>query len=469
MKREKDNSNIAHLDSFFIPRHVAIIGASNKKDSIGQVTFEQFLCGPYKGTVYPISISSPEVMGVSAYKSVLDVEGDIDMAVIVVPAKAVNIVMRECAQKGVPACVIITGGFSEVGEFEREQELREIIQDSDLRVVGPNCVGVYDPYTGVDTIFLPTEKMGRPRPGNIGLISQSGAFVAAMIDWIASENIGVSKVVSFGNKIDVNYSDLIEYLAADDVTKVITIYMEGLEYGRMFMKSAYNASKTTPILILKAGRSRAGAAAAASHTGSLAGSDKVFSAAFRQSGVIRTYSSEELFDVAKAFESQALPKGNRIAIVTDGGGSGVMATDALEDWNLALAPLMDHSKARMREAFPSYTTVKNPIDLTGDADVTRYEIALETVITDETVDAILLIFLFQVPTLGTDTVDRVAAIAHKSDKPIVVVAAGGTYTKERIKELEAAGLPCYQTPERGIRALAALCHYQEWKEEHKDL
>ena len=469
MKREEDNSNIAHLGSFFNPRHVAIIGASNKKDSIGQVTFEQFLTGPFKGTVYPISISSPAVMGVTAYKSVLDVAGDVDLAVIVVPAKAVTIVMRECAEKGVPACVIITGGFSEVGEVEREQELRNIILENDLRVVGPNCVGVYDPYTGVDTIFLPTEKMGRPRRGNIGLISQSGAFVAAMLDWVASENIGVSKVVSFGNKIDVNYSDLIEYLAEDDVTKVITIYMEGLEYGRMFMKSAYNASKKTPILILKAGRSSAGAAAAASHTGSLAGSDKVFTTAFRQAGVIRTYSSEELFDVAKAFESQGLPKGNRIAIVTDGGGSGVMATDALEDWNLTLAQLGEASKSRMRDAFPSYTTVKNPIDLTGDADITRYEIALDTVISDESVDAILLIFLFQVPTLGADAVERVVAIANTTDKPIVVVAAGGTYTKERIKELEAAGLPCYQTPERGIRALAALCHYQAWKKEHSDL
>ena len=466
MNREEDSSHTEHLDAFFHPRSVAVIGASNKKDSLGNVTFSLFYHGPFAGDVYPVSVSSEEIQGVKAYRSVRDIPGDVDLAVIVIPARAVNPVMRECVEKGIPACVIITGGFSEVGEVEREQELRTIINESDIRVIGPNCVGIYVPATGVDTVFLPKEKMGRPPAGHIGLISQSGAFVSAVLDWFAAVGLGVSKVVSFGNKIDVNYSDLITYLSEDDETRVITIYMEGLEYGRMFMKAAREATKKTPIVILKAGRSRAGAAAAASHTGSLAGSDRVYDTAFKQSGIIRTYSSEELFDVSKAFLWQPLPSGARIAIITDGGGSGVMAADALEDRGLVLAPLQEHTKEHMRASFPPYCTVKNPIDLTGDADIERYEIALRAVLDDENVDAIVLIFLFQVPTLGDDAVERAVSLIQQGTKPVVVVAAGGTYTQKRVEELEAAGLPCYQTPERAVRAMGALCSHGAWRQKH---
>nr|HOP09498.1 CoA-binding protein [Candidatus Methanofastidiosa archaeon] len=321
-----------NIDTFFNPDSVAIIGASNREGSVGYVICKNFLKGDYKGRMYPITLSSDEVLGQKAYRSVLDVEGDIDLAVIAIPAKAVNPVLRECAKKGIKSCVVISGGFSEIGEKEREEELKRIVEETGIRVIGPNCVGIYDTYSNVDTIFLPEDRMARPRKGSISLISQSGAFVSAILDWASGENIGMSKVISFGNKADVNYSDLLDYLAEDENTGVITIYMEGVGDGRKFMRAAKKAIKNKPIVILKSGRSKAGAAAAASHTGSLAGADTVYSAAFKQSGIVRVYTPQEMFDIAKALVCRKRPHGRRVAIVTDGGGTGVIATDFLEDY-----------------------------------------------------------------------------------------------------------------------------------------
>jgi len=456
-------ARLTNIDSFFSPRSVAIVGASNKEGSIGNVIFKNFVETVFEGTVYPVTLSYDTVLDHTAYKSVRDLPELVDLAVIAIPAPAVNTVMRECVDIGVPACVVITGGFSEIGENEREEELKSIIRGSDTRVIGPNCVGVYDRRTRVDTIFLPEERMGRPNNGPISLVSQSGAFVAAMLDWASLNGIGMDKVVSFGNKIDVNYSDLIMFLAEDENVEVITIYMEGLSKGKMFMEATAAASLKTPVVIFKSGRSKAGAAAAASHTGSLAGSDAIYDAAFRQAGAIRVYSSEELFDVARIFQCKKAPAGTRVAIITDGGGSGVMATDALEDENLTLAPLDEATKSAMEEKFPPYCSVKNPIDLTGDADATRYDVALEEVLNDDNVDAVLLIMLFQVPTLGDEVVGHVISHSRRSDKPIIVVSSGGKYTKERVRELEEGGLVCYPTPERGVRALSALCHYHAYR------
>jgi len=451
-----------NIDTFFNPSTVAVIGASNKKDSVGNVIFDNLIHGDYKGHTYPVTLSSEEVLGKKAYRSVLDIDGDIDLAVIAIPAPAVNIVVEECVKKGIKSCIIITGGFSEIGENEREEKMKEIISSSDMRVIGPNCVGVYDTYTQLDTIFLPEEKMGRPKKGKIGLISQSGAFVAAMLDWTASVGIGMSKVVSFGNKVDVNYSDLVQYFSKDESTSVIAIYMEGLTNGKRFLRASKEAVMEKPIVALKAGRSSAGAAAAASHTGSLAGVDQIYSGAFTQAGIIRTYSTEELFDVSKVFVDHISPKGNKVAIITNGGGSGVMATDALEDWGLEIAPLQDITKKYLRRELPPHCSVKNPIDLTGDSDIRRYEVAIDAVSNDDAVDMILLILLLQVPTMGEEVVERIWKATRDVKKPLVVVSAGGEYTQEKIRQLESKGFICYQTPERGVRALGALYGHYEY-------
>jgi len=448
-----------NVDSFFNPESVAIIGASNKEDTVGNVIFKNFLRGDFKGKVFPVTLSSEKVLGEKAYRSVLDIEDDIDNAVIAIPAKAVNPVLRECAKKGIKSCVVISGGFSEIGEKEREEELKKIVKESGIRVVGPNCVGILDTYSKVDTVFLPEDRMARPRKGKIALISQSGAFVASILDWASGENIGMSKVISFGNKADVNYSDLIDYLSNDEKTNVITIYMEGVGDGRKFMRAAKKAIPKKPIVILKSGRSKAGAAAAASHTGSLAGTDNVYSAAFKQSGIIRVNTPQDMFNVAKALVCRKKPNGRRVAIVTDGGGTGVIATDALEEYGLELADIEEDTKRRMKEKLPPYCSVKNPIDLTGDADVDRYKVALTGVLKDENVDAVLLILLFQVPTLEDDVIERLLPIIKGTDKPIFVVSAGGNYSRDKLKELEEHCIPCYQSSNMGVHALASIMDY----------
>ncbi|MHC1604797.1 MAG: acetate--CoA ligase family protein, partial [Candidatus Methanofastidiosia archaeon] len=425
------------------------------------VIFKNFLKPEFNGNIFPINIKSDKVLGVKGYKSIKDVPDTVDLAVIVIPARFVNSVVEECIEKKVKSCVVIPGGFSECGETERENEMRALVEKSTMRIIGPNCLGVFDTKSHVDTIFLPDEKMGRPPSGKISMISQSGAFVAAMLDWTAYEKIGMGKVISFGNMVDVNNADLLAYLSKDPETKVITMYMEGLKDGKQFLKAASDATKHKPVVILKSGRSKAGAMAASSHTGSLAGADTIYDAAFKQAGLIRTYSSEELFDIAKAFSYQELPKGNKVAIITDGGGAGVMATDACEDWGIELAEFDNKTKTKMKEKFPPYCSVKNPIDLTGDADADRFEVALNAVLEDENVDAILLIVLFQVPTLDESIVKRITEINKKSKKPIIVVSSGGEFTKRKIKELEEEDLPCYQTPERGVRALAAMYQYYQ--------
>ncbi|MBN1785570.1 MAG: CoA-binding protein [Candidatus Methanofastidiosa archaeon] len=456
-----------NIDSFFNPSSIAIIGASDKEGSLGKVLFNNLLESKFDGEVYPITISSETVMGRKAYRSVLDIEGNIDLAVIAIPAKVVNSVLRECAKKGIKSCIVISGGFSETGEVERENELKRIVEETGIRVVGPNCVGILDTHSSVDTIFLPSDRMGRPRMGKISLISQSGAFVAAILDWAAGEGIGMSKIVSFGNKADVNYSDLIDYLSKDEDTSVITIYMEGVGDGRKFMTAAKKAITNKPIIILKSGRSKAGAAAAASHTGSLAGSDIVYSAAFKQSGIIRVYTPQEMFDIAKAFVCRKKAKGRRVAIITDGGGTGVIATDSLADYELELAALEEDTKNRMRDSLPPYCSVKNPIDLTGDADAKRYEIALTEVFKDDNVDAILLILLFQLPTLEDDVIKRLLPMIKNSPKPIIVISPGGGYTRMKLKELEEECIPCYQSSQNAVHALSAIIDYYEYIKKKK--
>jgi len=451
-----------NIDTFFNPDGVAIIGASEQEGTVGYVISKNFIEGNYKGNVYPVSLSAKKVLGVKAYKTILDIQEKVDLAVIAIPAKYVNQVLLECAKKGVKSCVVISGGFSETGEVERENELKKIVNDTGIRVIGPNCVGVLDTKSKVDTIFLPEDRMGRPKKGGIGMISQSGAFVAAILDWASGEGVGMSKVISFGNKADVNYSDLIDYLSSDMETHVITIYMEGVGDGRKFMRAAKKSVVNKPIIILKSGRSKAGAAAAASHTGSLAGADTVYTAAFKQSGIIRVYAPNEMFNISKAFLCLKKPKGRNVAIITDGGGTGVIATDNLEDWNVELASIGEDTKERMRSKLPPYCSVKNPIDLTGDANAERYEMALNEVLNDENVDAVLLIMLFQVPTLEDDITERLIPIIKASDKPVFVISQGGEYSRKKLSEFEEKCVPCYQSSRNAVQALSALMDYYDF-------
>jgi len=456
------NSDIREqLRPFFEPKAVAIIGATNKKGKVGNVIFENFKKnkekGIFKGNIYPVNPKLDEIEGYKVYHDVSELPDDTDLAVIAIPAPAVPETMRKIGEKGIKSVIIITGGFGELGEEGKrmEQEILEIARANGIRVIGPNCVGVYVPDTGVDTVFLPDEKMDRPPSGPIAFISQSGAFAAAMLDWAAMAGIGIGKMV--------DDADLMEYFAHDDEIKVMTFYIEGVKDGRKFMETAKRVTKIKPIIALKSGRTEYGAKAASSHTGSLAGQDVIYDAVFKQTGIIRAEDFEHMFDLAKAFAKCKLPKGDRIGIITDGGGAGVMASDAVAKFGLKLAELSEETIKFLRERFPPHAVVGNPTDVVGDTDAERYRLALEAFTKDPNVDAILLIVLFQVPLLDEEEVINIITdYAKKSDKPIVVVSMGGYKTDKYARMLEERGIPVYPTPERGVRALAGLVRYAKY-------
>ncbi|AIF69574.1 CoA-binding protein [Palaeococcus pacificus DY20341] len=466
---------VEELKPFFEPKGVAIIGATDKKGKVGNVIFENFKVnkekGIFKGNIYPVNPKLTEIEGVKCYPSIKDVPEDADLAVISIPAKFVPATMKDIAEKGIKSVIIITGGFGELGEEGKrmEQEILQIARENGIRIVGPNCVGVYVPETGVDTVFLPETKMDRPETGAIAFVTQSGAFAAAMLDWAAMANIGIGKMVSYGNKLDVDDADLMEYFMYDDQIRVITFYIEGVKDGRKFIETARKVTPHKPIIALKSGRTEYGAKAASSHTGSLAGADTIYDAVFKQTGILRAEDFEHMFDMAKAFAKCKLPKGDRIGIITDGGGAGVMASDAVAKFGLKMAELSEETLKYMKEKFPPHAVAGNPTDVVGDTDAQRYKIAIEAFVNDPNVDVIVVITLFQVPLLDEmELIDILAEYAKKSDKPIIAVAMGGKKTEYYAKILEDKGVPVYLTPERGVRAAAALVQYVKYLEKLKE-
>ncbi len=467
---------VKELRPFFEPNAVAIIGATDKKGKVGNVIFENFKMnkerGVFKGSIYPVNPKLDEIGGYKVYKSVTELPENTDLAVISIPAKFVPSTMRDIAKKGIKSVIIITGGFGELGEEGKrmEREILEIARDNGIRVIGPNCVGIYVPDTGVDTVFLPENKMDRPESGPIAFVTQSGAFAAAMLDWAAGAGIGIGKMVSYGNKLDVDDADLMDYFIHDDEINVVTFYIEGVKDGRKFIEAARRITQVKPVIALKSGRTEYGAKAASSHTGSLAGADTIYDAVFKQTGIIRAEDFEHMFDLAKAFAAlkDKLPKGDRIGIITDGGGAGVMASDAVAKFGLKMAELSEETLKYLKENFPPHAVAGNPTDVVGDTDARRYKYAIEAFVRDPNVDAIVVIVLFQVPLLDEmEVIDILAEYAEKSEKPIVAVAMGGKKTEYYAKILEDKGVPVYPTPERGVRALAGLVQYSKYLERIK--
>jgi len=447
------------LDYLFNPSSVAIIGASHQPGKIGHEILKNLVESGYKGKIYPVNPDVTPILNLKVYESVKKIEGNVDLAVIAVPAKIVGKVLKECVEKKVKAVIIISAGFSEIGEEGKklEEGLKKIIEKKKIRVLGPNVVGIYDSFSKLDTLFLSREKLERPKEGNVAFISQSGAVGSTILDWFASEKIGISKFVSYGNAMDINETDLLEYLGEDEKTKVIALYLEGVKNGRRFFEVLKKVARKKPVLILKAGKTEKGSKAVLSHTGSLAGSAKIYSSAFKQAGAIEVNSWEELLDFAKAFSTQPLPKGNSLLIVTDGGGFGVLAADEAERQNLNLKDLPKEVVKKLKKVFPDYVILSNPLDLTGDATVERYREAINSAI--EYYDGIIAITLFQVPTLKEEIVYMLAAMKTKVNKPILCCASGGKFTKELSEKIESFGIPVYPTPERAVKAFAALVKF----------
>ncbi len=451
-----------NIDVFFNPKTVAVIGASSNPMKLGNVIFRNFLESNFRGKVYPVNPKAGTIYGFEAYSSVLEIPDEIEIAVTAVPAELTSRVIVECIKKKVKGAIIVSGGFSETGTEGRriEEEILDVAKKAGLRVIGPNCIGIYDPESGVDSTFLPRYRMSRPQYGGIAFISQSGAFGAALLDWAATRGFGISKFISLGNKIDVNEIDCIEYLAEDEHTEVIALYLESTSDGKRLMDVASNTTIKKPIVALKAGATVESSRAVLSHTGSLAGLDHVYDAAFKQSGIIRADDPQDLFDIARALSAQPIPSGDRIAIITNGGGFGVMAVDFLVRYGLHLAQFSEQTLRSLARKLPPIISKGNPLDLVGDADSKRYQIALDAVMADGNVDGLIIITLFQSPVLQPDLVGVISDISNRREKPLLVCATGGDFTRVHTQMLERAGVPVYPSPNRVARAMAALVAYK---------
>ncbi len=447
------------------PKAVAIIGASNNPDKVGHIILQNYLDIGYSGKLYPVNINADEnISGLKPYKSVLDIKSSIDLAVIAIPAAAVPSALEECGKAKVKTAIVVSGGFAEVGETKLQEQLSDIAKKYKIGVVGPNCLGVMDPKSRVDTLFLPTFKIDRPRIGGVSFASQSGAVGSSVLDMIANEGFGLAKFISYGNAVDMDEVDILEYLMRDKDTKVIVFYIEGVKRGREFFEMAKKATRIKPVVVVKGGTTGQGATAAHSHTAALTGNYEAYRAAFRQSGTIEAESLDEVIDYAKVFDTQPLAKGNRIAIITNGGGTGVLAVDALYKNNLIMPELASGSLKKLRKAMPPIVNVRLPLDMAGDADDKRFNSALETITNDPNVDATMVIALFQTP--GADS--RVAAsLIHYGTlmkKPLVVVSPGGTYTQAHKNMMESSGVPVYSSPEQAAQSLSALVRYSRYRQ-----
>lgn len=458
------------LDLFFNAKSVAIYGASTSQNSVGQAIIQNFIKPQYTGKVYAINPKYNQVLGVPCFPTLQDIKEPIDLVVVAVPARITPRTFDDIAAKGVKAAIVISGGFSETGPAgaELEDEVVSIAKKHGIRVIGPNCVGVIDTHSHIDTFFLPEYRCGRPRPSNvanISLVSQSGAFAAAISDWTAELGIGISKLISLGNKCDVDDDDLLYFLAEDTTTQVICYYTEGYDSkkGRTFFDTAKDVTPHKPILVVKSGRGKRARAAASSHTGSLAGSDSIADAAYRQAGIIRADNFEHMFDIAKALAMQPPAKGDRVLMITNGGGLGVMTTDALEALGLAIPHPSKELEDRFHQLLPSYCAVGNPIDVVGDTDASRYDIVFKESIESGEYDMFVVGMLLQTPSLGMDITNVIANHQRQSDLPFVVVSMGGGFTTKAGEIMELMGVPTYATGEKAALAAKGLVQYGKIK------
>ena len=449
------------LEMFFNPQSVAVIGASRNPNKLGYGVLSNILQYGYQGRVYPINPKADEIMGLRAYASILDVPDPVELAVIVIPAKYVASVLEECGQKGVKGAIIISAGFREVGREGKRMEdgLLTIARRYGMRLIGPNVLGIIDTISHLNASFA----RGMPRPGAIAFMSQSGALCTAVLDMALAEGVGFSRFVSLGNKADINEIDFLEAWKDDHHSRVIVAYLEGIVDGARFMEVARRVSREKPIVAIKSGTTSAGSRAVSSHTGTLAGSERAYDAAFNQVGIIRARSVEELFDYAVAFARQPLLRNDRIVVITNAGGPGIMAADAIERAGLQLASLEPETQRYLREKLPVAASVANPIDVLGDALADRYELALHAALNDPNTDGVVVILTPQVMTRIEETARVVGEAARQYDKPVTACFMGQATVGPGVDILNEMGVPNYRVPERAVAALAAMSRYRRWR------
>lgn len=463
------------LDAIFAPASLAVVGASTTPGKVGHDIFVNILKGGYTGTLYPVNPKARSIASVRAYPTITDIPDEVDLAMIILPPMLAVKAVEDAIANGVKGIVIVSAGFREVGEEGRriEDQIVAMCREAGVRVIGPNCLGVINPKADVRLNASFSARM--PESGNVSFISQSGALCTAVLDFAADREFGFSKFISIGNKADVDELDLLRYLHADPHTEVIMIYLEELRRGPEFIeevKEITSGENPKPVLVIKSGRTGAGAQAAASHTGALAGTEAVYDAIFQQAGIIRVDSIDELFDYATAFayknESalgklrRKVPNGNRVAIVTNAGGPGIVATDMTVSSGLRLADFHQDTIEALASHLPSAANLHNPVDVIGDAAQDRYENALAAVIRDEGVDGALVILTPQSMTNSLETAKAIARIARRSSKPILCCFMGIVDVSSGVKYLQANGIPVFRFPENAAKAFGALYRYSQW-------
>ncbi len=414
----------------------------------------------FKGEIYPVNKNASEILDIPCYSSVEELPDGIDLAVVVLPATIVPKIIEQCGAKKIKNAIVVSGGFSETGEEGRELEekLKEVAENHGIRIIGPNCIGTIDTHAPVNTTFV----VGMPEQGGIGFISQSGAMVAAVIDWARGAGVGFSRIVSLGNQIDVTETEMIDLIGNDRQTEVITAYAEGVSDGAQFLKISREIARKKPFVILKGGQSEKGAEAVSSHTGALSGSKEAYSAAFKKSGVLEARTMEEMFDWARALAWQPLPKGKQVAVLTNAGGPAILAVDALEKAGLEMAPLTDETKAYLKSRLPKAASAKNPVDVLAGSGPATYTLALEALLTDETVDAVIVIQAPQDWFLPASLAEVVGETAGLHNKPVIASIMGKASVDEALNILHKRRVPNVAFPERAASILSAMVQRKEW-------
>jgi len=444
------------LDSLFLPKSVAVIGASERPGSVGRSVLWNLLSSPFGGTVYPVNSKRPNVLGIKAYPSVTALPEKVDLVVLTTPADSVPDLISESVELGIPSAIVISAGFKEAGAHgkELERQIAETIRGK-MRLIGPNCLGVMNPIRGLNATFAHTVA----RSGNVAFISQSGALCTAVLDWSLQQNVGFSAFVSIGSMLDVNWGDLVDYFGNDPRTQSIVLYMESIGDARSFLSAAREVSLTKPVIVIKAGRTAAAAKAAASHTGSLTGSDDVLDAAFRRSGVLRVNSIAEIFFMSDVLAKQPRPRGNRLCIVTNAGGPGVLATDALVNGGGELAELSAETMKAFDEILPAQWSHNNPVDILGDAEPERYAKSLEIAAKDPSIDGMLVVLTPQEMTNPTQIAEKLKPYAKGLGKPVLASWMGGTEVSAGEEILKQAGIPSFEFPDAAVNAFNYMWKY----------
>ncbi|WP_410507341.1 acetate--CoA ligase family protein [Methanosarcina hadiensis] len=445
------------IDFFFKPESIALIGASPNPEKLSHTILKSLRKMNFEGKIYPVNPGYGEIEGLKCYSTPGEIEDRIDIAIFAVPARSVLEILKGPVEN-IKGAIIVSSGFRETGSGGKkmEDDLRALLKEKGIRAMGPNCLGIYDTVSNVDTFFIEREKIGRPVREGVSVLTQSGSFAAMIMDELAYEGAGVARVVSYGNKVDVDESDCLEFLERDEATKAVVLYIESVTDGRRFLEAASRCVKKKPVVALKVGKREPGARAASSHTGAISGMYEAYEAAFRKTGIIEVASYEELKDACKVLNRYSPVKGKRVLIITDGGGVGISIADACEEAGLRIPELSETAVRKLKENLPAFASVRNPVDLTGSVRDEHYVAAMQETPAEE-YDLAIVSLLWGPPLLTEGVAEKIRNFAESCGKPIIISSPGGKFSRELVSVFTKTGMPVFFSPESAVRAAAVLC------------